>query len=310
LPRDAALAPAPPRTPERTLGFDLGSVAVCSVIWGTTWYVITFQLGVVPPVWSVAYRFALAGLALFAWCLVTRQKLGLTPAQHLNALGQGIFTFSLDYSFVYIAETRVLSGVVAVVFASLALFNLITFRLVLGRRASPLAWAGAAVGVLGVAVLSYGELARADMSPAAMIGLGFAFAGVLTACVGNLFAYRQEAAGASVAGSTAWAMAYGAGALALYALATGLPPAFDTSAAYVLSLVYLALFGSVVAFVVYYALARRRSYTFASYIAALTPPTAMLASALFEGAKWGPAALVGLALVLSGQVLLIRAAKT
>ena len=105
-------------------------------------------------------------------------------------------------------------------------------------------------------------------------------------------------------------MAYGAGALAIWALLTGQPPAFDMRLPYVLSLIYLAVFGSVIAFIVYYALARRRSYTFASYIAALTPPTAMLASALFEGARWGPAALVGLALVLSGQVLLIRASQT
>jgi drug/metabolite transporter (DMT)-like permease len=296
--------------PSRPLGFDLASVTVCSVIWGTTWFVITFQLGQVPAAWSIAYRFGLAALALAGWCIVTRRSLRLTPAQHLTAFGQGLFTFALDYSFVYAAETKVLSGVVAVVFASLALCNLIMFRLVLGRRASWLAWGGAALGVAGVAVLSYGELAKADMNPQTLAGIGLALLGVLTGTIGNIFAFRQEALRASVGPATAWAMGYGALALAVWALVTGQPIAFDTGLPYVASLAYLALFGSVVAFIVYYALARRRSYTFASYIAALTPPTAMLVSAVFEKAHWGLLAIVGLVLVLSGQVLLIKAPRT
>ena len=203
-----------------------------------------------------------------------------------------------------------LSGVVAVVFASLALFNLVVFRLVLGRSASWLAWGGAGLGVAGVAVLSWGELAKADMDPQTLAGIGLALLGVLTGAVGNIFAFRQEALRAPVGAATAWAMGYGALVLAVWALATGQPIAFDTRLPYVASLAYLALFGSVIAFIVYYFLARRRSYTFASYIAALTPPTAMLASALFEGAHWGLPAIAGLILVLAGQILLIRAPRT
>jgi drug/metabolite transporter (DMT)-like permease len=296
--------------PTRTLAFDLGSVAACSVIWGTTWFVITFQLGHVPAAWSIAYRFGLAALALAAWCLVTRQTLRLTRAQHLNALALGLFTFALDYGLVYAAEEKVVSAVVAVMFAALALCNLIIFRLVLGHRASWLSWAGAALGVAGVAALSYGELAKADMNPQTLTGIGLALLAVLSGAVGNIFAFRQEAAGAKVGAGTAWAMGYGAVLLAGWALASGQPIAFDARLPYVLSLGYLALFGSVIAFIVYYALARRRSYTFASYIAALTPPTAMLVSAVFEGARWGPAAIAGLVLVLSGQVLLIRAPRS
>jgi drug/metabolite transporter (DMT)-like permease len=110
--------------------------------------------------------------------------------------------------------------------------------------------------------------------------------------------------------STAWSMTYGVGLLIVWALVTRAPVGFDPSPKYVLSLLYLAVFGSVVAFLVYYALARRRSYALASYVSALTPPTAMLASSLFEGVRWGPLALTGLAVVLLGQLLLIRAPKS
>lgn len=305
----AVPAAAPSRRPS-TLGLDLAALAVCAAIWGTTWYAITHQLGVVPAAWSVAYRFALAAAILFAWLSITRHRIRLRPAEHLSALGLGFFTFTLDYGFVYAAEGRITSAVVAVVFASLALVNLVMFRVVLKRRPSPLAWSGALLGVVGVLGLFASELMRAEMRPTAWIGLAFAFAAVLTAGVGNLFAWRQQRDGTDVAPATAWAMAYGAGAMALWALATGQAPAFDPRPAYVFSLLYLSVFGSVVAFVVYYALARRRSYTFASYVAALTPPTAMLVSSLFEGVNWGPLALFGLLLVLGGQVLMIRAQRT
>ncbi|MGZ8363271.1 MAG: DMT family transporter [Caulobacteraceae bacterium] len=293
-----------------SLGLDLGSVALCSLIWGTTWYVITFQFGQVPPAWSIAYRFALASLVLFGLCASGRQKLGLTRAQHVSAFMLGLFTFAIDYALVYAAEEKVVSAVVAVVFASLALVNLVVFRIVSGRKSSGLAWGGALLGVAGVGVLSAGELLKADMSPTAWLGIVFALGAVLAGAIGNLFASRAGDQGAAVLPATAWGMLYGAGQLAVWALATGHAPAFEFTSRYVLSLLYLSVFGSVIAFAVFYMLARRRGYTFASYIAALTPPTAMLISAIFEHAKWGLAALAGLALVIAGQVLLIKAQKT
>ena len=70
------------------------------------------------------------------------------------------------------------------------------------------------------------------------------------------------------------------------------------------------LVGSVVAFLLYFGLARRRGYATAAYISALTPPVAMTVSTLFEGKSWGVLALAGIVLVLLGQVLLLRAKKT
>lgn len=290
-------------------GADLFALLVCSLIWSTTWYAIKHQLGVVPPVVSVVYRFGLAAAVLFAWCLISKQSLKLTRQQHLMVAAQGVFVFSLDYAFVYLAESHVVSAVVAVIFASLSFVNLILFRVALGLKAARLAWAGSAVGLLGVAVLSWGEAARANMSPETLLGIGLALAGVLTAAIGNLFAAKGQALEVPIAPSTAWAMAYGAGGLGLYALVTGQSFTFEPTVEYIGSLIYLAVFGSVAAFLLYYALARRTGYSFASYISALTPPIAMGISAAFEGARWGWEALVGLVLVVIGQYLLIRAPK-
>jgi drug/metabolite transporter (DMT)-like permease len=196
------------------------------------------------------------------------------------------------------------------VFAALAFVNLALFRVVFGQRAPALAWAAAGLGIIGVGLLSWEEIATANMGAQAMAGLGLTLAGVLGAAIGNVYARRGELAGAGVAASTGWAMAYGAGLLTLFALATGRAWAFEFTWSYVLSLLHLSVVGSVVAFFLYYGLARRRGYAAASYISALAPPLAMLVSSLFEAKSWGLMALGGVALVLTGQWLLLRAKRS
>lgn len=287
----------------------IACVLVCALIWGTTWYAITLQLGMVDPVASVTYRFGLAAAVIFAGCVLTRRPIRMTRAQHLVLMGQGLFVFAVSYAFVYWSEERVASAVVAVIFAALAFLNLILFRFVAGQKAAPSAWAGAGLGIVGVGVLFASELMRAGMDQRAVIGLAMALTAVCASAVGNLFAWRAQAAAAPVIPATAWAMAYGTLFLALFSAASGVEWAFDLTPRYVLSLLHLSLLGSVVAFLLYFTLARARGYALASYISALTPPVAMLVSMLFEGARFGPLAFAGLALVLAGQVLLIKAPR-
>lgn len=289
--------------------FAFAAIVVCALIWGTTWFAITLQLGSVDPVVSIVWRFGLAALVLFGFCAVTKRPLRLNRAQHLAVLGQGACAFAVSYGFVYAAEEQVTSAVVAVIFAALAFVNLILFRVLGGVKASSAAWLGAALGVVGVGVLSAGQLSAADAGSAPDRGIIFAVIAVLASAFGNWFAWRGQRAGATVIGGTAWAMAYGTALLALYGVATGVVWRIELTPAYVMSLLYLSLFGSVVAFGLYFSLARSRGYALASYISALTPPIAMLASVLFEDARFGWSALIGLGLVLAGQVLLIRAPK-
>lgn len=285
-------------------------VVVCAVIWGTTWYAITWQLGVVDPVASLTWRFGLAALIILAGCALTKRSLKLTRAQHLAALGQGAFVFAVSYTFTYAAEGHVTSAIVAVVFASLAFLNLVLFRVFVGQKASREAWIGATLGIVGVAVLSGGEALRAGFDARAVLGIGLAFLAVLSSTVGNYFSWKGQQLGSAILPQTGWAMAYGTSMLILQGLSTGARFNIDPSPGYLISLAHLSVLGSVVAFLVYFAVARAKGYALASYISALTPPIAMLVSALFEDARFGWTALVGLVLVLSGQVLLSRAPKT
>jgi drug/metabolite transporter (DMT)-like permease len=290
-------------------GRDFAPLIGCSLIWGSTWFAITFQLGSVPAAVSVAYRFALAGILLFAWLAVARRPIRLTPAQHLATAAQGALTFGINYIFVYFAEARLPSAVVAVIFAALAFVNLAVFRLALGIRAPRRAWAGAVLGVAGVAALFLGELGRANLSPRVLAGLGFGLVAMLAAALGNLAARRAQTLHVEVGANAAWGMVYGAAIVAIGATATGQRWRFDFSSTYVGSLLYLAVFGSVIAFVLYFSLARRRGYVLASYISAVTPAIAMVISAVFEHAHWGVGALAGLVLIVAGQVLLAKTPK-
>lgn len=285
---------------------DIAAIGICTLAWGTTWYAITLQFGVVDPVISLVYRFGLAAALLFAWCALRSETLMLTRAQHLAALGAGLCNFTVNYALVYWAEERVTSAVVAVAFAAMMFSNLVVFKIAFAQRAPTLAWMAAGLGVLGVGVLSAEELAASHMGARALTGVGLALAAVVAASFGNLYARRGELAGAGVAAFTAWGMFYGMCGLALFALATGKAWTFEPTWEYALSLLHLSVNGSVVAFLLYFGLARRRGYGTASYISALTPPVAMLVSSLFEAKTWGPAALGGVALVLAGQVLLLR----
>jgi drug/metabolite transporter (DMT)-like permease len=288
---------------------DLTAITICTLAWGTTWYVITLQLGVVDPVVSLAYRFTLATALLFGWCALRGLPLRLSGAQHAAAVGIGLFTFGIDYTFIYLAEERITSAVVAVMFATLSLVNLAVFRVVFAQRAPARAWVAASLGAAGVALLFWGEISTGHPDARAHIGFAMAAVAVAGASVGNVFARRGEAAGAPVAGLTAWALGYGALFLALYALGTQRVWLFEPTVRYVGSLIYLSIFGSVVAFLFYYGLARRRGYSSASYVSALTPAVAMTVSSVFEGKSWGPMAIGGLALVLVGQWLLLRARR-
>lgn len=287
----------------------LMGVAACAVIWGTTWYAITWQLGVVDPIASVTWRFGLAAIVLFVVLVVLRRPIALTRRQHFEAMGQGAFVFAVSYAFTYAAEGHVTSAIVAVVFASMAFTNLVMFRLIERQRAVRAAWLAAGLGLLGVVVLSGGELFSARLGPEALLGIGFAVLAMSSSTLGNWFSWRNQEAGAAVMPATAWAMAYGSVMLVIYGLATGVEFTIDPSPRYLISLAYLSVVGSVAAFVIYFSVARSKGFAFASYISALTPLIATLMSVLFEDARFGWTALVGLALVLSGQVLLSRTPK-
>lgn len=278
-----------------------------SFIWGTTWLVIKFQLGVVEPEVSVAWRFGLASLLLLGWSALRGISLRFGARDHLGFALLGLLLFGLNYVLVYLAEVHLTSGLVAVLFAFLVFWNLLGARLFFGTPAPLAVLVGAALGVAGVGLLFWPELAGVRGDAGVGLGVAYAVAATVVASAGNLWSQRLFARGVPVVPGTAWSMGYASLGVMAWCAARGLPFAFDGRWPYVLSLLYLAVFGSVVAFVSYLTLLKRIGAGRAGYTAAVIPLVAMLASTLYERYRWTASAAAGVALVLAGTVLVLRA---
>jgi len=279
---------------------------LATTIWGSTWLVIKWQLGVVAPEVSVAYRFALAAAVLGGFCLLTGRSLRFAARDHALFALQGALMFGFSYLCVYWAEQHIVSGLVAVVFALFTVMNVFTQRLMYGTPVTARAIAGATLAVAGVAVLFVPELAAVRGDRETVLGIGLALAGTALSALGGLPAARVHQRGHPVMSTSAWAMLYGAALTAAVAALRGRPWAFDASPSYVASLAYLALAGTVVSFVAYLALMRRVGMARASYTGVWIPVIALLLSTAFEGYRLTLYTLAGAALVVAGNLIVLR----
>jgi drug/metabolite transporter (DMT)-like permease len=280
-----------------------------SFIWGTTWLAIKFQLGVVAPEVSVLWRFSLASLVMVGGCLVRGVPLRFGLRDHLSFALLGFLLFGANYVLVYRSEQHLASGLVAVLFSFMVFWNLVGARLFFGTPAPRAVVAGAVMGVAGVALLFRPEVAalRSGTEPGQAAGIALALLATLLASGGNLYSQRLFARGIGVVPASALGMAWSTLAVAAWCALTGVPFAFDPRPGYVLSLAYLGVFGTVVAFVSYLTLVRRIGAGRAGYTAAVIPAIAMAVSTLFEGYRWTAGAFAGLVLVIAGTVLVLRA---
>lgn len=284
--------------------------SVCVLIWGSTWIAITFQLGEVAPEMSVGYRFLLASAALFGYCRWRGLPLGFGLRQHLDYALFGAFMFCIGYVLIYHAETYIVSGVVAVGYSSSPMINMLAARVFFGTPMSRRVAVAALFGVAGIVCIFWPEFGKLSASRSAELGALLTILAVLASSAGNMAALRNQKRGYSTWSSMAWGMLYG-GALALtIGLAAGRPLAFDPGAGYVLSLVYLALFGSVVTFSCYITLIGRIGAARAGYIGVMVPIVALAISFFFEKFAWGWLTTAGVALSVMGNVLMLRQART
>ncbi len=194
----------------------------------------------------------------------------------------------------------------AVLFSTIVFMNPVGMRLVFGERIAPRTLWAAALGVAGIVLLFLPELAGLARSPAAGLGIALGLAGTLLSSAGNMIAVRNHRRGVGVLEGTVWAMAWGAATALLIGVATGTPWAFDPRAAYWLSLAYLSVLGSIVAFGAYFTLIARVGVGVAGYTGVATPVIAVLLSTLFEGYVWSGTAALGVALAAAGNYIMLR----
>jgi drug/metabolite transporter (DMT)-like permease len=275
------------------------------LIWGSTWIAITFQYGRVAPEVSVAYRFGLAALLLAGWCFVRGLKLRFTLREHGWMALQGSLMFGLNYVCVYLAEQRIPSGLMAVLFSLLSILNLLGARVFFGSPVPRKALWGAAIGVIGVGFICLPGVEKTLHGQGIRGGLVLALVGVLAASLSNLISQRNQRQGIPVVQGNALGMTYGAVLVALFCLVAGRPFTFDPTLRYVGSLAFLAVFGSILAFGAYLTLVGRIGAGRAGYAMVAIPVVALALSTLMEGLRWHGWLVVGVALCLLGNLLVL-----
>lgn len=275
------------------------------LIWGSTWYVITFQLGAVDPAVSVAYRFLLAGTVLLAYLAVRRQPVLPKRDGWRLIAAAGLLNFSINYFMVYQATALLPSGLVAVAGSVLSLMNVVNARLFLGQPMRPAVLGGGIMGVTGVLLLFTPELDGGSLTSGAMLGFGLMMLSNYSASLGNMVVSKTRTADMPLITTTAWSMLVGAGLMAIVAAAQGASFKVAPSLPYLLSLGYLALFGSIAAFLCYFTLLGRIGPGRAGYVAIMTPVVALIVSTLFEDYHWTPAGIAGLGLAVAGNLLVM-----
>ena len=280
-----------------------------TLIWSSTWIVIKGQLGLVPPVWSVSYRFLIAGATMLAIARLSGASLSIGRG-HLFAVLLGLLQFSLNFNFVYASELHITSGLAAVVFALLVVPNAVMAWLFFGVKVSLRFILGSAVAMAGVGLLFVQEVRSSPAATGEVVGgLALVLIAVLSASSANVMQLAGGMKSRPIAPMLGWAMCYGALIDAGWAWATVGPPVIERSWGYWLGLVYLGVIASALAFSLYYRIIRAIGPAKAAYSSVLIPIIAMAISTIFEGYHWSPLALGGGLLAIAGLLIALRSGK-
>ena len=278
----------------------------CVAIWGTTWLAITFQLGTVAPDVSVFYRFLLASLLVFAFCRWRRLPLRYTARQHAWIALQGILMFGVSYIFVYYAEEHVVSGLVAVGYSASPLLGMLGMRACFGTPMTRKVALGSVLGIVGITLIFAPEIGTSQGPGSFAAGAIFTALAVLLSSFGSLVAHRNQQDHLPLWQSMAWGMLYASLFSLAWALVLGKRLDFVPTAAYVLSLIYLTLFGSILAFAAYLTLLKRIGAARSGYIGVMTPVVALVISAAFESFNWHVLTWLGIGVSVAGNVIILR----
>ncbi|MCP4294291.1 MAG: EamA family transporter [Proteobacteria bacterium] len=271
---------------------------VTVLVWGSTWYAIKLQLGTIEPMVSVAWRFGLAALILLTWCRIRGLNLRFSLRAHFAMAMLGFFLFSSNYAVFYYATAYITTGLVAVTFSTIVIMNIVNGAIFLGNRVSLSTLIGAVIGITGIALIFLPSLQSFNT-----FGIILCFIGTFLASIGNIISAFNQKRSIPVVQANAWGMTYGAIFLFIAVIYQGHSFVIETSVIYLGSLFYLALFGSVLAFGSYLTLLGRVGPEKAAYATVLFPIVALAISTFLEGYQWTVTSMIGVILVLLGNLL-------
>lgn len=277
------------------------------MIWGSTWWVITDQIDGVAPSWSVAIRFLVATPAIFLVAKLMSKSLAIGKAGHWLALAVGIAQFCGNFNFVYRAELHLTSGIVAVMFTLLIVFNAVLGWVLLGQRITRNFMVGTFVAMAGISLLLWHEAGLNPLGGSIPVGIFWAVLSILAASIANVVQANPTGRALPMVSLLAWAMLYGTIADVALAWITAGPPVLPDRTTFWLGIGWLAIAGSVVTFPLHYTLVRKIGAGRAAYNGIVTVIVAMLLSTLFEDYRWNGMTISGAVLAVIGLVIALSA---
>ena len=280
--------------------------AIVVLIWGSTWVAIPFQFGVVAPEVSVVYRFAIGAIVLYVYAILAGKEIRLPLHQYPMVILQGLLLFSVNYFFVYYGTAYITTGLVAVSFSLIVVFNAFFERLFFGTPLEGRLMIASLLGMLGIALIFWPEVQKVSLQDSTIYGLLMVFIGVVTASLGNMAAVVNTRRQLPVVAVNAHGMAWGTLLSVIVAILLGREFNFSYEPSYVWSLLYLAVFGSAIAFGCYLALIRKIGSARAAYTSVLFPVVALAISTVVEDYQWSGLAVIGVLLTLGGNWLALK----
>lgn len=274
------------------------------VIWGTTWIAIGMQQGEVSVPVSIFWRFAIAsGVMLVILSLLGRLR-PVSVKDHLFCVLQGACVFGFNFFCFYHASVWINTGLESVIFSMAVLFNTVNSLLFFGKKPAARIIPAAMLGIAGVVALFWHELVNSTLSPSLLYGIGLSLLGTFGFSLGNMISVRHQQRGLDMLSTNSYAMLYGTLIMGVLALARGDSFMPELTLRYLGALFYLAIFGSVIAFGVYFTLVARMGASKAAYSTLLFPLVALTLSTFYEGYVWHINAVIGLAMILAGNMVM------
>jgi drug/metabolite transporter (DMT)-like permease len=280
--------------------------SIPALIWGSTGLAIKYQLGVVDPLVSVVYRFLLAAIILFAYCSLRGMNLRYSIKQHFFIALQGLLLFGVNYWLVYLAEIHLESGLVAVLFSTIVFLNIINGAIFLKSKIRLNVLSSSLIGFIGIALVFKDQLFGFTFSNVESFALLLAGVSAVTASFGNITSAYNQKNKLPVIQTNAFGMLYGSLLMLLLALVTRKSFNFDFSLPYLSSLLYLAVFGSIIAFSSYLSLLGKIGADKAAYVTLVFPIIALILSTIFESYLWDVYAIIGVILITSGNFMILK----
>ena len=271
-----------------------------TLIWGSTWYVIKFQIGDTDPLFSVGYRFALAGIILLLYSKIAKLNLHFSLRKHFFIALQGACLFGINYWLIYMAEEHLTSGLVAVIFSGLIFMNVFLNSLILKSPVRGNVIIGGVIGLVGIVLIFKDELTAFNLSDNNFVAFLMALGSVTLASTGNILSAYNQKQKMPVIQTNAFGMLYGSILVFSIALLSGKSFSIDLNFSYIASLLYLSIFGSIIAFSTYLSLLGRIGPDKAGYFSMVIPVIALFISTFLEGYQWTFYGVIGLLLILGG----------